>query len=94
MRKQIPANLQQSTPAGGGLNRMPLDYKISQEPIGDAAKWGELAHVDDATRVRILETGFGEIQLHIDYIRKQINYSKKMRKKNKTIQLSIDFDAP
>ena len=91
MRKSIPADLQQTTPLGGSLNRLPRNYKISQTPIGDAETRGLLAHVTEKTRNKILESGFGEMQSHLEYIKKQIGYIKKMKAKNSSLQLGLDF---
>lgn len=91
MKKSKVLSMQQSTPFGGSLNEMSRDYKISERPIGDESKWGYLAYVSDDVRQRILETGFGETQAHIEYIKKSVKYIRKMRKKSPHIQLGLDF---
>src|SRR5262245_56380663 len=84
MSKAITHNLlagQLTTPWGGALTTLPTNYRISETPIGDVAKWGALAHVSDQTRERIIATGHGEMKCHIDHITKSIGQIKKIRKR-------------
>lgn len=71
---------QLSTPMGG-VNHIPLTYRISAIPIGDVIMYGELAHVSHAIRKRIMESGFGEMSAHIEHIRKRIGVIKKLKMK-------------
>ena len=83
--------VQQSTPWGGGLNMLQPDYHISGEPIGDIKKYGHLAYVAEDVRKKIMATGAGEMQAHIEHIRKRVGAIKKLRGVGKPQQTSMDF---
>lgn len=59
--------------------------------MGDESLHGVLAHVTPATRKKIMATGFGEIDMHIEYIQKSLGRIKKTKAKAPNIQLSIEF---
>ena len=51
-----------------------MTYKVSDTPIGDETKWGCLAYVGDRIRKKIIESGYGEMQLHVAHIKRSIGY--------------------
>lgn len=67
--------------AGGGMNLLPKSYEVYPAPIGDALKWGALAHVHEDVRKKILAAGEGEIKRHLTHIQNQINKKKRELKK-------------
>lgn len=91
MKDLIPSFVQQSTPAGGGLNTVQLTYKISDKPIGDESAYGYLAYVTDNTRKKIMASGYGEMKAHIEHIKKSVGYIRKTRLKSPSMQLGLDL---
>lgn len=79
----------------GGMRRLPTNYKISETPIGDETKYGYLAYVSDKQRKKIMGAGFGELEAHIEYIKKQIGHKRAYNKKfygQQLRQAQADFD--
>jgi hypothetical protein len=89
--KNTPSLMQKSTPWGGSLNLIPMNYRISQKPLGDAAIYGPLAHVSEKTRKKIMAVGFGEKNLHLEHIKNSLGQISKTKKKAPHIQLGFDF---
>jgi hypothetical protein len=95
MKKDLPSPVQQSTPQGGSLNIIPMTYRISDKPIGDEKLYGPLAHVEDEMRIKIMNSGFGEMQLHVEHIKRSINYIRKSRAKmGNSVQLGLQLGEP
>ncbi len=69
MRKTIPSPIQETSCLGGSLNLIPMTYKVSDTPIGNEELYGPLAYVTEATRKKIMNAGYGEMQLHIEHIK-------------------------
>lgn len=92
MKDKIPSPIQLTAFGNtGGMNLIPFTYKISEKPIGDIEKWGVLAHIEPITRQKIMDAGYGEMKMHIEHIKDTGIYIKKMRKKNKNLQLGLEL---
>jgi hypothetical protein len=89
--RHTPASVQYSTPYGGRLNLLPFDYKVSTKPIGNEELHGYLAYVSEDVRKKIEATGFGEIELHLEYIAKRVGQLKKLKYKEPMKQTSMVF---
>lgn len=85
------ATMQYGTPFGGDLNTMPMDYAINPTPVFDESKWGPLAYVSEDTRKKIMDTGFGEMQLHLDHIKSRVGQVKKLKNNAIRDQMALDF---
>jgi hypothetical protein len=83
--------MQQSTPWGGKTNMLQPDYHVSHEPIGDVKKYGHLAFVTEDVCNKIMATGHGEMNAHIEYIKKRVGAIKKLRGCGKPKQTTMDF---
>jgi len=92
--KSAPAIAQRTTPLVGSLNLLPMTYYISPTPLADEKIHGYLAYVREADREKIKAVGYGEMQIHIDYIKSRVGTIRKLHKKKPYTQVAMDFGSP